>query len=201
MLKAAATGTPTTTRAAPLWRAQRTAATMVAPVANPSSMRRTALPSRSSGGRCDAEPRREPLPCQGDLDRAVQLIIGESVVRADVDAVPARGHTTESILRLARVDQLCAPRGRRVGVRVDVRPRPRRAPLRARGPRQPCHRHACAQVPQPAACRRQRDSGRGRSRLHCGRAGRAQGQCQSCQSRRGRPGAHDAGPRDAAWSR
>ena len=41
--------------------------------------------------------------CQGGLDRAVQLIIGESVVRADVDAVPARGHTTESILRLARV--------------------------------------------------------------------------------------------------
>ena len=53
MLADAATGTPTTTRPASAAFAQRTAATIVAPVASPSSISRTVLPRRSSGA-CSA---------------------------------------------------------------------------------------------------------------------------------------------------
>ena len=107
MLEAAATGTATMIRAAPRWRAQRIAAIIVAPVANPSSTRTTSLPldvERWTVAMQDEVERR----ClrQGGVDGSVHLLLRKAVVGANVDAVSARRHATDAVLRLARVANL-----------------------------------------------------------------------------------------------
>ena len=100
-------GTATTTRAAPRLRAQRTAATIVAPVASPSSTSTAVLP-RSSSGWWRSWRRRSSasaFSCACSITTA-EVGLGEPFVRAEVDAAGTRRDGPDPVLGLKRVADL-----------------------------------------------------------------------------------------------
>ena len=108
MLCAAPTGTATSTRAAPCPRAQRTAATIVAPVARPVVDQQHGL-CRGARGADDARGGRgrgRSAFVFAWLDRVPQLGLVETVARSEEDAVPARRGGSERVLGLPRVADL-----------------------------------------------------------------------------------------------